>query len=455
MGYSSVCVDTDSEHRGGDRVWRLLARRRRRFRDASTARVQRCVVVAVAAAVSVAVACVPAQAQVPNVALTWGLNLHGQLGDNFGEASETHTEGPESCLFGGTGSEEDVGCSTAPVQVSSLSGVTRVAAGEEDGLALLENGTVWAWGDNESDQLGDGISGREQEESDVPVQVQSLEGGVSAIAAGTEHSLALAGGTVWAWGSNERDQLGDNVPAELERDTPVAVSGLSEVVAIAAGGFHSLALLAGGTVTAWGDNGLGQLGNGTSKSSDKPVTVKQLSGAVAVAAGEQFSLALLSDGKVKAWGDDESGQLGDGKETTRKRLPADVKKLTGVTAIAAGAEHSLALLSNGTVMAWGNDEFGQLGDGTTTDSTVPVAVTGLSHVVAIAAGGDHSLALLEDGAVMAWGENEYGQLGNGSSTSPLCGAEGEQSVCSATPVEVKDLGAVTGIAAGFQYSLAY
>ena len=132
-----------------------------------------------------------------------------------------------------------------------------------------------------------------------------------------------------------------------------------------------------------------------------------------------------------------------------------VTGLSGVVAIAAGAEHSLALLNNGTVMAWGNNEQGELGNGTTTNTAVPVAVTGLSHVVAIAAGGYHSLALLENGTVMAWGENEYGQLGNGSSTAPECGPPGEQEICSATPVEVKGLSETKGIAAGFQHSLSY
>ena len=180
--------------------------------------------------------------------------------------------------------------------------------------------------------------------------------------------------------------------------------------------------------SAWGLNAYGELGNGTTTNSNVAVEVKGLAGISAVAAGSRHSLALLSDGKVMAWGGDEEGQLGDGT-TTNGDVPVAVKEmggkeLTGVKAIAAGAWSSYALLSNGTVMAWGGNTEGQLGDATTTgsDEAVPVKESAaktakdLSGVSAIAAGGEHVLALLSDGKVMAWGGNTEGQLGDGKTT---------------------------------------
>jgi hypothetical protein len=161
---------------------------------------------------------------------------------------------------------------------------------------------------------------------------------------------------------------------------------------------------------AWGDNSLGQLGDGTSSDSDVPVAVSVSTGVKQISAGYFHSLALLSNGTVVAWGENDLGQLGDGTTTTSD-VPVAVSGLSGVTAVAAGGDHSLALLSNGTVMAWGYNQYGQLGDGTATGpemcgsqacSRVPVAVSGLTGVTAIAAGSGHSLALLGDGTVMAW-----------------------------------------------------
>jgi RHS repeat-associated protein len=200
-------------------------------------------------------------------------------------------------------------------------------------------------------------------------------------------------------------------------------------------------------VAAWGGNIWGQLGDGTfgeNTSKNVPVAVVGLSGTKAVAAGGGHSLALLSDGTVVAWGNNEHGQLGNGT-TTNSDVPVAVSGLTSVTAISAGERHSLALLSDGTVLAWGENASGQLGNGNTTDSDVPVAVSGLSSVTAISAGGLHSLALLSNGTVMAWGNNEVGQLGNGS------GGGGSSSDL---PVKVSGLSSVAAISGGDFRSLA-
>jgi len=256
-------------------------------------------------------------------------------------------------------------------------------------------------------------------------------------AAGGNHSLTLKiDGTVWAWGVNSVGQLGNGTTTSS--NTPVQVSGLTVVAAIAAGGNHSLALKNDGTVWTWGHNVFGQLGNGTTTSSNTPVQV--LTGAKAIAAGYNHSLALKDDGTVWAWGYNLYGQLGDGTTTTNSITPVQVLNITGAKAIAAGGNHSLALKDDGTVWAWGYNLYGQLGDGLNSNRTTPVQV--LTGANAIAAGFSHSLALKDDGTVWAWGANNTGQLGDGTTAHR------------GTSVQASGLTDVTAITAGGSHSLA-
>lgn len=323
----------------------------------------------------------------------------------------------------GNGAKQD---SATPVPVSDLTGVDTVAGGDSHTLALKADGTVWAWGSNSSGQIGDGTT----RDPRTPVQVIGLTG-VTAIAAGGAHSLALkADGTLWAWGSNVRGQLGDGTTTN--RTAPVQVNGITGVTAFAGGHAHTLALKADGTVWAWGNNASGQLGDGTTTSRSVPAQVNGLTGATSIAATVEasHSAALKADGTVWAWGSNNRGQLGDGTTTNRTR-PVQVTGLTGVTSIVASGEegaqfgglsHTLALKGDGTVWAWGYNNYGQLGDGTTTDRTQPVQVTGLTQVAALSGGGFHNLALKIDGSVWAWGDNRNGQLGDGTTinrTTPV------------------------------------
>ncbi|MDQ8734335.1 fibronectin type III domain-containing protein [Paenibacillus sp. LHD-38] len=322
--------------------------------------------------------------------------------------------------------------SGSPVVAESLnSGVTMVAGGTGHTLDLKQNGTVWAWGNNEYGQLGDGTT---TDHHFTPVQVQGLDS-VSEIAAGDSHSLALkSDGTVWAWGS---------VWGMGSKYSPVQVSDLSSVVAIASGHYHNLAVKSDGTVWAWGRNIYGELGDGSRTDRNTPVQVQGLGSVVDVAAGHLHSLALKSDGTVWAWGINESGQNGvpggltfyDGPYTTNYRhTPVQVEGLSSVVAIAAGYSHSLAVKSDGTVWAWGDNSSGELGDGSTTTRYTPVQVTNLGSVTDIAAGSSHTLALKSDGTVWTWGHNYSGQLGDGSTTS------------SSSPVQVSELDSVYAIA---------
>jgi len=269
----------------------------------------------------------------------------------------------------------------------------------------------------------------------IPIENEAVQ-----ISAGSSHSLAIKrDGTVWAWGSNGYGQLGDG--SSTTRISPVQLSGLSNAIMIVAGFYHSLALKNDGSVWAWGSSGVGDLGDGKHSWKRTPVQVMELSQATMIAVGYSHILTLKDDGSVWAWGYNISGQLGDGS-TINKSNPVQVPGLSHVTMIAAGAYYSLALKDNGSVWAWGDNSRGQLGDGSRTSKSNPVHVTGLSRINMIAAGGSHSLAMKDDGSVWAWGENQDGQLGDGSTTYK------------SNPVPVSGFSHVTMIAAGSSHSLA-
>src|SRR5437588_211566 len=251
------------------------------------------------------------------------------------------------------------------------------------------SGDTRAWGNNLVGQLGNGTFGI----SNTPTSVSNLSQ-VSAISGGAAHSLAVkADGSAWAWGDNDRGQLGNGT--SIISNVPVAVSGLTQLSAVAAGGAHSLAVKKDGTVWAWGDNHLGQLGHGTAGgNSPLPVQVTGLSNITKIVTGLAHSLARSTDGTVHAWGANTYGQLGDGTVFTIRSTPILVQGLTGVIELGAGGIHSLALKSDGTAWAWGNNFTGQLGTGSFTSSPVPVQVNGLTGGLFIAGGGAHSLAVV-------------------------------------------------------------
>jgi alpha-tubulin suppressor-like RCC1 family protein len=259
--------------------------------------------------------------------------------------------------------------------------------------------------------------------------------------AGASHTLLLReDGTVWAWGANGSGQLGDGTTSH--RQEPRRVAGLSAVKAVVASGEHSLALRGSdGSVWAWGQNDSGQLGDGSTVNRLLPVQVLGLEGVVALASGSDHVLALTSGRTVLAWGRNHEGQLGDGS-TLPSSTPRLVSGLDDVVAVAAGGNHSLALLADGTVWAWGSNTHGQLGDGSKRHPKAPVQVAGLTQVVAVAAGDSHSLALLADGTVWAWGSNTHGQLGDGST------------VAHARPARVARLTGVVALATGSHHTIA-
>ncbi len=294
---------------------------------------------------------------------------------------------------------------------------TGVGAGARHTCAVLDSGGVKCWGDNTEGQLGDGTT----TSSGAPVEVSGLTMDAFSVVAGDNHTCVMDHyGSVLCWGDNSRGQLGDG--SNVDSTTPVAVTGLTNNVdAIAASGDHTCALTTGGGVKCWGYNAWGQLGNGTNIASNVPVDVTGLtSGVSAIATGSFHSCAGLtvglSGGGVKCWGYNQYGQLGDGT-TTDSLVPVDVLGVTNARTVAAGGLHSCVLEFGGDVTCWGRGDSGQLGNGSTANSSTPVTVSGLSGVGSIIAAGSHSCAVTTSGAAKCWGANTLGQLGNGTGVS--------------------------------------
>lgn len=299
------------------------------------------------------------------------------------------------------------------VTANVVNGIIALETGNFHSVFLKNDGTVWAVGSNSNGQLGDGTTTSKS----TPVQSLALSG-ITAITAYDSHSLFLKNdGTVWAVGSNNGGELGDGTTTG--KSTPFQISGLTNIIAVSIGFDHSLFLKSDGTVWAAGYNDYGQIGNQPLFGSNVPVQIIGLSGITAVAAGGKQSLFLKSNGTVWGLGGNYNGELGSNNSNTMFSSPFMIPGLTGITAISAGFLHSIFLKSNGTVWVTGDNNYGQLGDGTTIDKNVATVLTGINGIVAISAGAYHSLFLKSDGTVRSVGANFFGGLGDGTTTQRL------------------------------------
>jgi alpha-tubulin suppressor-like RCC1 family protein len=336
-------------------------------------------------------------------------------------------------------------------------GPLTISAGGAHTCAVLAGGSLDCWGLNGNGQLGTGTTAP----SSTPVAVTGLAGAAIAVAAGEAHTCAIiTGGGVQCWGANSSGQLGNG--SATDSWTPVAVSGLSQpATALAAGASHTCALLSDGSVQCWGNNGDGQLGNATDVGSFSASPLAAgVASATAIAAGLQHTCALLSSGGVSCWGDNSLGQLGGAQTATSSspvavQTPAGTGSLAGVQAIGSGpGDSTCAALSTGAVDCWGSDSDGQLAGAATGScssacSATPVSVSGISTATAVASGGGNSYALVLGGGIDDWGDNGYGELGSGSPASS-----------STTPVAVDGVGdagtlaSVVSVAAGGSHACA-
>lgn len=354
----------------------------------------------------------------------WGLNDHGQLGDGtkINRNTPVNVVGlPAGLLRTGSPSEGGPGVLKPILADLPTSTTVQVGSGSYHTCAF----TSWSgdspyqcWGGNDLGQLGKGTVGADQA-APAPVKNTFHSPPLQWLVAGSLHTCALTpAGAVKCWGFNNVGQLGDGT--NQTRTTPEQVVGMADgVTGLAAGDTHTCALTSTGGIKCWGWNNNGQLGNGSNSSSNTPVNVVGLTDIITgFAAGRGHTCALTSAGGVKCWGENNNGQLGNGSNSP-SNTPVNVTGLaTGVTAIAAAGDHTCALTAAGGVKCWGWN--GSL-DHT---SNTPVDVVGLpsAGATAIAAGGSHTCALVLDNlrntGVMCWGENTYGEAGNGT-TAPF------------------------------------
>jgi len=324
----------------------------------------------------------------------------------------------------------------------------RLAAGEQTVCRIGDN--VECWGENPFLNLGDPVSSAASFSLAQPADL---------VAIGDHHACLVHDGAVACWGSNLMGQLGGFEPVDTCIDRPcshemVAVEGLPRVRTLAAGAFHTLALDENGSVWCWGADALGQCGDPVQSVTDGPRRIDGLPKIAAIAAGGLQSFAVTGDGSVYGWGAVDHGRLGVDSDATLIAQPTLVEGMSGpTTSVEVGSAHACALLVDGTVECWGDNRFGQLGDGTTDPRPRPAPVTGIEdRVVELSAGDAFTCAVTAGGSVVCWGWNDSGQLGQGAFDGPT-----EQNNFSAavSAVEVPGLpGPATSVSTGSGFACA-
>jgi alpha-tubulin suppressor-like RCC1 family protein len=313
---------------------------------------------------------------------------------------------------------------------------TAISTGANHTLALKSNGTLWAWGYN----FGGGLGINSTANSLVPVQVGTAVDWKS-ISAGNLHSLAIkTNGTLWAWGYNDFGQIGDNTT--VNRLVPIQIGAATNWKQVSCGDQHSLALKTDGTLYAWGNNDFGRLGTGLSGNLLIPTQVGTATDWEFISAGSGHSIAKKTNSSLWSWGNNTFGQLGLNSTAANISVPTVISTLIPWTTVSAGVLHNLAVKSDGTLWAWGNNSAGEVGDNTTTRRNAPVQVSAATNWSDISAGYGISAARKSNGTIWTWGRNALGQLGNNTL------------IDKSIPTQLGTATTWTKIAAGFTHMVA-
>lgn len=291
----------------------------------------------------------------------------------------------------------------------------KISMGVGYSSAITEFGSLYTWGDNEYGQLGDGTTADKY----VPTLINSFDGEkVIAVDLGQDHSAAITEtGKLYTWGHNQHGQLGNG--NTYNRTTPTLIDSFNgeKVIAISLGGYTSAAITESGKLYMWGENDYGQLGNGLTIDRSFPLWINRFNGEkiVTVSLGSGHSSAITESGKLYTWGDNDFGQLGDGT-TVEKHTPRLIDRFNGekVIAVSLGVEHSAAITESGKLYTWGYNYYGQLGNGSTDERHIPTCIISGKKVVDVSLGWAHSAALIESGELYTWGSNSEGKLGDGT-----------------------------------------
>jgi len=299
---------------------------------------------------------------------------------------------------------------TSPVRIGTDNDWKQVAAGVAHTVAIKNNGTMWSWGLNDDGQLGDGTT--LQRTSPVRIGTASNWSSVDA----SNHNLAIrTDGSLWAWGLNTNGQLGNN--ATLSLTSPVRIGTDNNWKQVVAGSIHTLAIRVDNSLWAWGNNSYYQLGiSSITGNRVTPTRVGTLNVWNQVSANNHHGVAIRNDGTLWAWGNNANGQVGNGT-TTLQSVPVQIGTAINWNQVATGGFHTIGSRTNGALWAWGYNFTGQLGDGTTTQRTAPVRSGTASDWNYVAAGGSQTFAIRNNGSLWAWGRNANGQIGDGTTTS--------------------------------------
>ena len=303
-----------------------------------------------------------------------------------------------------------------PTKIGFALNWKQVSCGNAHSLALKTDGTMWSWGRNTLGQLGAGLPGN----SALPVQVGTATNWVF-ICAGDDYSSGIKDdGTLWTWGDNTYGQLGDGTFGATEnKTTPVQIGVATNWLVVSAGGSHTMGIKTNGTLWAFGRNNSGQLGDGTNIDSLIPVQVGTDTDWKTISAALYHTVALKNNGSLWTWGLNTNGQLGDGT-IVDKNAPLNIEVGTTFTKATRGIQHIISEKANGTLWSNGLNVSGQLGDATVITKTVPTPVASVVNSwKSITSRFSHCAGVKADGTLLMWGSNLYGQLGNGSSSAAV------------------------------------